>query len=88
VALAAVLSTQISPPVESMRIGEVLSFSVTVELAEGVPPSSGGFPRWSSTNPAVIAVDHNGNATAMGSGATTIEVIFMGHKAMRTIHVT
>jgi hypothetical protein len=71
-----------------MRLGETLSFSVKVELGEGVPPSAGGFPRWSSTNPAVITVDLNGNATAIGSGATTIEVVFMGHKAMRTIHVT
>jgi trimeric autotransporter adhesin len=87
VALAA-LSTQISPAVDSMRIGETRSFSVKVELSEGVPPSAGGFPRWSSTNPAVITIDLNGNATAIGTGATTIEVIFMGHKATRTIHVT
>ena len=88
VVLAPVLSTQISPVIERMRIGETLSFSVKVELGEGPPPSSGGFPSWSSTNPAVIAIDFSGNATAIGTGTATIEVIFMGRKAMRTIQVT
>ena len=45
-------------------------------------------PRWSSTNPAVIKIELNGNATAIGKGAAMIEVIFKGHKTMRTIHVT
>jgi hypothetical protein len=84
--LAPVLSIQISPPVESMRIGETLSFSVTVELGDGVPPS-GPMPSWSSTNPAVIRIEPHGNATAVGKGAATIEVIFKGHTTMRTVHV-
>jgi hypothetical protein len=88
VALAPVLSSQILPAVESMRIGETLSFSVKVELGEGPPPSSGGFPRWSSSNPGVISIDFNGKATAVGKGTATIEVIFVGHRTMRTIHVT
>jgi len=88
VTLAPVLSTQILPAVESMRIGETLLFSVKVELGEGPPPSSGGFPSWSSSNPAVITIDFKGNATAIGKGTATIEVTFVGHRTMRTIHVT
>jgi uncharacterized protein YjdB len=86
-ALAPVLSVQISPPVESMRIGETLSFSARAALGDGVPPSAGGLPRWSSTNPGVITIDFSGNATAIEKGSATIELTFMGHKTMRTIHV-
>lgn len=86
-ALAPVLSIQISPSVESMRFGETVSFWVKVELGDGVPPSGAPGLSWSSTNPSVITIDSSGNATAIGRGATTIEVIFKGLKATRAIHV-
>lgn len=84
--LAPVLSIEISPRVEAMRVGETLSFSVNVQLGEGVPPS-GPMPFWSSTNPAVIFIDVAGNATAVGKGVTTIEVIFKGLRTSRNIQV-
>ena len=85
--LAPVLSIQILPLVETMRVGETLSFSVNVQLGEGVPPS-GPMPLWSSTNAAVILVDGSGHATAIGRGTATIEVIFKGLTTSRNIQVT
>jgi hypothetical protein len=87
-ALAPLLSVQVSPAVDTMRIGETMSFTFKVELGEGVPPSLGGFPLWSSDNPDVITIDASGNATAIRRGNATIEVIARGVKGMRMIQVT
>jgi uncharacterized protein YjdB len=87
-ALAALVSAQITPSIDKMRVGETLTFSAELKFGdEGVPPS-GGFPRWSSTNAAVIVVDHTGKATAVGEGNATIEVATHGHKVTRSIQVT
>ena len=70
-----------------MRVGETVSFSTTVELGEGVRPSFGPAPRWSSTNPAVVVIDGSGNAKAIARGESTIGVIAHGHKVARHIEV-
>jgi hypothetical protein len=73
-----------------MRVGETLTFSIQVELGEGVPPS--GAPLlmalWSSTNRAVILIDASGKASAVGEGHSTIEVSVWGQHITRTIQVT
>ena len=71
-----------------MRVGETLTFSVKLELGEGVPPS-GPVPFWSSTNRAAVLVEPaTGKATAVGEGIATIEVTGHGGRATRTIKVT
>jgi uncharacterized protein YjdB len=87
-AVAPVLSAQITPPVDTMRVGQTLTFSVRLELGEGVPPS-GPMPIWSSTNGAAILVEAaTGKATAVGEGIATIEVTGHGGRATRKIQVT
>ena len=86
--LAPVLSAHLAPAIETMRIGETVTFSIRVELGEGVPPSSGGLPNWSSTNPAAIVIDGSGRATAVGEGQATIEGRGHGRLTTRTIRVT
>jgi hypothetical protein len=86
--VAPILSTQITPSVDRMRIGETLTFSLKLELGEGVPPS-GPMPFWSSTNRAAVLIDAtSGKATAIGEGTATIEVAGRGGRASRTIQVT
>jgi uncharacterized protein YjdB len=86
--VAPVLSTQMTPSVDSMRVGETLTFSLKLELGEGVPPS-GPMPFWSSTNRAAVLIDAtSGKATAVGEGSATIEVTGRGGRASRTIRVT
>jgi uncharacterized protein YjdB len=85
--LAPVLSVQITPSTDKMRVGESLTFSTKVQLGEGVPPS-GPMPRWSSTHPAVIVIDPTGKATAVGEGNASIEVSGHGHRVTRSIQVT
>jgi uncharacterized protein YjdB len=85
--LAPVLSAQIAPSIEKMRIGETLKFSIQLEFGEGVPPS-GPLSQWSSTNRAVILIDLSGKATAVGEGNATIEVTAHGQKITRNIQVT
>lgn len=87
-ALAPVLSVEITPSIDKMRVGETLTFSINVQLGEGVPPSSGGFPRWSSTNRAVVDIDAGGKATAISEGTATIDVGAHGQKTARNIEVT
>jgi uncharacterized protein YjdB len=86
-ALAPVISVHLLPSTSVMRVGETVSFSTKVELGEGVPPSAGPIPRWSSTNPAVIAIDVSGRATAIAQGESTIEVTAHGHKVAQYIQV-
>ena len=86
-ALARVISVHLLPSTSTMRVGETVSFSTTVELGEGVPPSFGPAPRWSSSNPAVIAIDGSGKATAIARGESTIEVMALGHRLAQTIQV-
>jgi uncharacterized protein YjdB len=86
--LAPVLSAQISPPVETMKIGETLLFSLKLELGEGVPPSGAPIPWWSSTDSTVISIDPNGRATAIAKGSATIEVVGKAGRLTRNIHVT
>jgi uncharacterized protein YjdB len=86
--LAPVLSVQITPSTDKMRVGESLTFSTTVQLGEGVPPSGGPTPQWSSTNPAVIMMDRTGKATAVGEGNASIEMIGHGQRVTRSIQVT
>jgi uncharacterized protein YjdB len=83
-----VLSAEVAPAIDTMRIGDTLTFSIRVELGEGVPPSSGGLPRWSSTNPAAIVIDPIGRATAVGAGQATIEGRGHGRLVTRSIRVT
>lgn len=85
-ALAPVLSVQVVPLVDRMRVGETVSFSINVELGEGVPPS-GPMPFWSSSNPDVITIDGSGKATAIRRGNATIELTFKGHKVVQSISV-
>jgi uncharacterized protein YjdB len=85
--LAPVLSALIAPSIDKMRVGETLTFSIKLELGEGVPPS-GPLPLWSSTNRAVILIDTTGKATALGEGNATIEVNAHGQKVSRNIQVT
>jgi hypothetical protein len=85
-ALAPFLSFQVTPAIDAMRIGETLSFSIAIELGEGVPPS-GPMPMWSSSNPAVIAIDPGGRATAVAQGESTIQVAAHGHRTSRQIRV-
>lgn len=70
-----------------MRVGETVSFSMKVELGEGVPPSGAPGLFWSSTNPDVVTVDTSGKATAIRRGNATIELTFKGHKATQSISV-
>jgi uncharacterized protein YjdB len=86
-ALAPVIAVYMLPSISAMRVGETVAFSTTVELGVGVPPSFGPAPRWSSTNPAVIAINGSGNATAIARGESTIEVIALGHRVARDIQV-
>jgi hypothetical protein len=86
--LAPVISVQITPAVDKMQVGESLTFSTKLEFGEGVPPSGGILPQWSSTNGAVILIDQTGKATAVGVGTATIEVSRFGHKVTRNIQVT
>jgi hypothetical protein len=74
--------------VETMTIGETLLFSMKLELGEGVPPSGAPIPMWSSTDPAVIAMDPSGRATAIATGDATIEVVGKAGRLTRRIHVT
>jgi uncharacterized protein YjdB len=86
VAVATFRSFQLTPAIDAMRLGETLSFSIAIELGEGVPPS-GPMPIWSSTNPAVITIDGGGRATAIATGQSTIEVAAHGHRTSRQIRV-
>jgi len=85
--LAEVLSIRILPEVDTIRLGQTVSFSVAVELGEGGVPPSGGLPRWSSTNPSVISVEGFGNARAIALGEATIEVGAKGRTASRHLRV-
>lgn len=84
--LAPIISMQVVPDVASMRLGDSVTFSLEIELGEGIPPS-GPMPIWSSTNPKVIAVDSNGRATALAVGETTIEAAAHGQRAARHLRV-
>lgn len=86
--LAPLVSAQITPSIDRMRVGETLTFSTKLEFGEGVPPSGGILPQWSSTNRAVILIDQTGKATAVGVGNATIEVSTFGKNVTRTIQVT
>jgi uncharacterized protein YjdB len=86
-ALAQVISVQLTPTIDAMRLGETVSFSIHLELGEGVPPSFGPFPIWSSTNPATIMIDASGRATAIAKGEATIEVTTHGQRISRQIRV-
>jgi uncharacterized protein YjdB len=81
-----VLSTTIVPDIATLTIGQTQRFSVSVGLGPGVPPS-GPVPLWSSTSPAVVAVDFNGTATALTEGEAMIQVLFKGKKATRHLQV-
>jgi hypothetical protein len=83
---APITSMQVVPVVASMRLGDNMIFSLAIELGEGVPPS-GPMPMWSSTNAAVIAVDSNGRAIALGLGEAAIEVTAHGRRAARHLRV-
>ena len=84
--LAPVVSAQIMPAIATMRVGERVTFSLKLELGQGVPPS-GPMPFWSSTNHAVIVLEPNGEATAVGAGIAIIEVKGRAQVA-RAIQVT
>ena len=86
--MAPVLSVQITPLIDKMRVGDTVTFSTRAEFGSGVPPSAGGFPQWSTTNRGVIIVDANGVVMAIGEGTATIEVTAHGHRVTRTIEVT
>lgn len=86
--LAPLLSARITPAIDRMRIGETLTFSAKLEFGDGGVPPSGKLPIWSSTNPAVLVVDHIGQATAVSEGNATIEVGTHGHRVTRNIQVT
>lgn len=83
---APVTSLQVVPDVRSVRLGETTTFSVAVEVGEGVPPS-GPAPTWSSTNAAVITVDASGRATALALGEAAVEVAAHGRRAARHLRV-
>jgi hypothetical protein len=78
-----VLSTTIVPDIATLTIGQTQRFSVSVELGPGIPPS-GPVPGWSSTSPAVVAVDFSGMLT---EGKAIIEVLFRGKTATRRLQV-
>ena len=85
--LASLLSAQITPAIDKVRVGETWTFSTKLEFGEdGVPPS-GKWPAWSSTNRAVIMIDQTGRVTAVGEGNATIEVGTHGLKISRNIQV-
>ena len=81
------LSAQITPAIDKMRVGETLTFSTTLEFGEGGVPPSAKLPIWSSTKRAAIVIDHAGKATAVGEGNATIEVGTHGHRITRNIQV-
>ena len=86
--LARLLSAQITPAIETMRVGETVMFSAKLEFGDSGVPPSGTLPIWSSTNPAVIVIDHTGRATAVGEGTAAIEVGTHGHRVTRNVRVT
>ncbi len=83
---ATVLSTTIEPDIATLTIGQTQRFSVSVELGPGFPPS-GPVPVWSSTSPAVVAVDFSGTATALTEGEAIVQVLFRGKTATRRLQV-
>jgi hypothetical protein len=84
--VATVLSIIIVPDITTLTIGQAQPFSMSVELSPGFPPS-GPVPVWSSTSPAVVAMDFSGTATALTEGEAIIQVLFRGKTATRRLQV-
>jgi len=69
-----------------LKVGERQQFTVKVDLAPGVPPSSAA-PLWVSSNPAALSITSSGVATALAVGDTMVQVTFLGRIASRNIQV-
>jgi hypothetical protein len=81
----AVTAIRIVPSTDNLKVGESVTYSVEVSIS-GLPPT-GPPPAWSSSNPAIAAVDPGGKLTAIGAGDTTISVRFFGHTATRVVRI-
>lgn len=80
-----ITSIQIVPATDNLKVGESVTYSVAASYS-GRPPT-GPPPGWSSTDPAVAAVDTVGKLTGVSQGDTTIRVVFFGHTATRLVRV-
>jgi len=63
----------VSPANYSIQLGFHLKLSVTGTYDDGTTKDVTASASWISTNPAVAAVDNNGNATAVATGRTIIQ---------------
>ena len=86
VGLGDALSLQIMPETDILSLGQAVAFSVSVRLAEGMPPS-GPSPQWSSSDSAVVSVSSDGIARGVSTGDVILSVAFKGRGASRRVTV-
>lgn len=78
----------ISPANYSVEIGFNLKLIVTGTYSDGSTKDLTGSTSWTSSSPNVASVDNSGNATAIGTGQTTMQATVGSTNASTTLTVT
>ena len=81
--LAPLLSAQITPAIDKMRVGETFTFSTQLQFGEGGVSPSAKLPIWSS-RPRRHGDRSDWQGDAVGEGNATIEVGTHGYKLAAT----
>ena len=84
--IAHVVSISIVPDTSTLRVGEIVQFSMSVVFSPGIQPPCPA-PWWSSDTPDVASVDPVGWLTARNPGQVHISASFCGGTAARLLEV-
>ena len=85
--LATVEAVRITPATTELRVGQSQRYDLQVVLGDGIPPSV-GIPRWTSSQPRVLALAPDGRATALAVGTAVLSVQVHGGRGLLEVQVT
>jgi hypothetical protein len=81
----AAVALHIAPPNPLMKIGVELTFTASKEMSNGTLLAASAL--WTSSDPAIVTVNANGQAIGVGAGTATISASADGLVASTTVNV-